>query len=286
MTQVAPKGTGIDNHHKYNKMNEIDVIKAGVKIATEVAKERTGEIYDDALKPASQEAGSALQAIVGLFNNVVLYPIKTANISFRYKLEMFERDLAEKLKDTPPAKLITPKLSIAGPTIEALKYTFDTKELREMYLTLLASAMNADKCDGTHPAFTEVIKAMSPLDSVIFRDAAKFRQIPCARITIGFETKIFTTAMPQNFIPDLIQNRDPFAVSRSVENLCRLGLLTHRDNTIIGYNYDAFLNHTYVEERRSLYAKTRPDVTVTAKVNGEVILLNDFGFSFKEACVD
>lgn len=265
-------------------MDEDELIKAGVEIATEVAKDRAAEIYGDALKPAAQEAGGALQSIVGLFNHVVLYPVKKANISFRYKLEQFERDLKEKLDKVPREKLTEPPLAIAGPTLESLKYTYDTDELREMYLELLASAMNVDKIGNVHPAFVEVIKAMSPMDAHVFRDAALLGQIPCARVTIGFGNKIFTAAMPELYAPDLVRNRDPFVVSKSIQNLCRLGLLTHRDNTINGFDYEEFRRHSFVEQQRRDYSNREQGKEVVTTVAGEVLLLNDFGRAFKAAC--
>jgi len=69
-----------------NQMKEI-----ATTAVVEALKERSKDIYDDGLKPATKEGGEALQAVVGLFNNVVLYPVKKANIHFKYKLEQFEK---------------------------------------------------------------------------------------------------------------------------------------------------------------------------------------------------
>lgn len=107
------------------------------EIAMELLKERSKDIYDDGLKPATKEGGEALQTIVGLFNNVVLYPIKKANLTYKYKLKQFEEELGEKINKISDDKFVDPPLTIVGPTIEALKYTFDEAELREMYLNLL-----------------------------------------------------------------------------------------------------------------------------------------------------
>ena len=47
----------------------------------------------------ARQADGALSTVVGFFNNVVLYPVKKANLTFRYKLEAFEDDLKEKIKN-------------------------------------------------------------------------------------------------------------------------------------------------------------------------------------------
>ncbi|MCY6370662.1 DUF4393 domain-containing protein [Clostridium ganghwense] len=255
------------------------------EIATEVLKERSKDIYDDGLKSATREGGEALQTIVGLFNNVVLYPVKKANITFKYKLEQFEQDLKRKTEKTPSHKLIEPPLAIAGPTLEALKYTFDTKELREMYINLLSTSMNVDTVILTHPAYVDIIKAMSPLDAIVFQRASKMGQIPCSRVTIGFDEKVYINAMPKIFIPDLLDTENPFLLSSSVENLCRLGLLTHSDNTIIGYDYDLFRNHDFVRLQFEKCKAINTEVELKININGDVLFVNDFGKNFAKACL-
>jgi len=107
---------------------------------------------------AVSEVDGALSIMMGWFKNVVLYPVRQANLSYKYKYEHFENELRAKYNEIPDDKKCDPKLMISGPTLEALKYTFDEKELREMFLNLLASSMNADKSEIAHPSFVEVIK--------------------------------------------------------------------------------------------------------------------------------
>ena len=40
-----------------------------------------------------EQTDGVLSTVVGFFNNVVLYPLKKANLTFKYKLEAFEQDL-------------------------------------------------------------------------------------------------------------------------------------------------------------------------------------------------
>ena len=127
------------------------------QVIAEVAKEQSGEIYKDGFKGTVQEGGAALQTIVGLFNNVILYPLKKANITYKYKIEEFEKDLKSKIKDTPRENLIEAPISIVGPTIESLKYTIDTPEVREMYLNLLGASMNIETVIYAHPDRKSVV---------------------------------------------------------------------------------------------------------------------------------
>ncbi|CAI3227120.1 conserved hypothetical protein [Clostridium neonatale] len=256
------------------------------KALIEVAKERSKDIYDDGLKPATKEGGEALEALVGLFNNVVLYPVKKANITYKYKLSQFEHDMKLKNSKIPKEKLIEPPLTISGPTFEALKYTFDTEELREMYLNLLSSAMNIDTVEYSHPGYVDIIKQMSPLDANIFKKISKLGEnIACARIDIGFDKKVYTKAMPNIFAPDLLNDYNPFLVSSSIANLCRLGLMTHLDNTISGFDYNSYKEHPYVVSRFEMFKEIDKTRNLHINVKGNVLIINDFGKNFAKVCL-
>ena len=71
--------------------------------------ENKNSVLPDVIEPISnaiqqnipetaKQTDGALSTVVGFFNNVVLYPVKKANLTFRYKLESFEDDLKEKTK--------------------------------------------------------------------------------------------------------------------------------------------------------------------------------------------
>jgi hypothetical protein len=260
--------------------------KLAVTAAVEVAKDRSEDLYNDGARGAVRETGESLQALVGLFNNVVLYPIKKANINYRYKLEEFEKDLKAKTDKIPDGKIIEPPLAISGPTIEALKYTFDTKEIREMFLNLLASAMNSDFKDESHPAFVEIIKGMNSLDATLFEYLYSSVQIPVGALRIGNTENYFTTALPYIFSQELIKHGDPFLVSRSMVNLERLGLIQIiKDRYFPNYDYDALKNHEYIAQRFMSYnnLNTMAALEVMFLFKG-YLELTDLGKSLSKCC--
>ncbi|MPM10404.1 hypothetical protein SDC9_56736 [bioreactor metagenome] len=53
--------------------------------------------------------------------------------------------------------------------MQAISYSYNSKELRNMYATLLANSMNKDTQDTVHPAFVELIKQLSPLEAQILK---------------------------------------------------------------------------------------------------------------------
>lgn len=258
-----------------------------IEIITEVAKQQAKDIYDDGLKGATQEGGQALQTIVGLFNNVILYPFKKANITYKYKLEEFENDLKSKIKETPKENLIEAPISIVGPTIESLKYTVDTPEIREMYLNLLGTSMNIETVIYAHPSYVEIIKQMSPLDATLLKKMVEIgKNIKCSWITICFETSYFTKGMPKIFSNELlIDDYDPFLISASIENLCRLGLIVHYDTGMIGAEYESLKEHWYVQGRFNMFKNSNPDKVIEIKLNKETLSISNFGENFAKACL-
>lgn len=256
------------------------------KAIVEAAKGQAKEIYDDGLKPAIQEIGGALGTVFGLVNNVIFYPLKLANVTLKYKYEQFIVDMESRANKIPEDKIIEPPLNIVGPTMEALKYTIDTEELREMYLNLLSSSMNIETVKYSHPGYVDIIKQMSPLDAKIFKIISEKYQIPCSRVTIGFGDRMYRKAMPKIFAPDVIvENYDPFLISSSIENLCRLGLITHLENGLLGYDYNKFKDHNFVRDRFTLFKGIRGEGELEIKVTDEVLRINDFGGNFANACL-
>lgn len=131
--------------------------------STEDAKKViVGEIIEAAKNnPDIQEAG---RTIAKTINNVLL-PLAAVNFAIHkakdYFSNKFQKDLSEKAKSIPPEHLIEPKASVAGPALQGLAFSHEEPNLKEMYLNLLATAMDGRKADGAHPAFVEIIKQLT-----------------------------------------------------------------------------------------------------------------------------
>lgn len=237
------------------------------------------------LPETEKQADGALSTVVGFFNNVVLYPVKKANLTFRYKLEAFEDDLKEKIKGIPDENLQVPPTMIAGPTLEALRYTYDEAELREMYQNLLATSMDNRMVSFVHPSYVDTIKQMSPLDAQIMTFIYHERQIPVGRITFSPEKdKYLSDAMPSLFSQDLLEFGEPFLVSQSLINLSRLGLIDILDSGNPAFDYDVFLENEYVKNRFGKYQERFSDLT--SFCFEKMIRINDYGLGFGVVCLE
>lgn len=233
----------------------------------------------------ARQTDGALSTVVGFFNNVVLYPVKKANLTFRYKLEAFEDDLKEKIKYIPEENLQIPPTMIAGPTLEALRYTYDETELREMYENLLASAMDTRIANQALPSFVDAIKQMSPLDAMVLQKFVDMYQLPCGGIKFSIlnTNQVYTKAMPIYFIAELSNMADPFIISTSITNLLRLGFLNIIDGTINGYDYESLKVHPYVQSRNILFSNLGKPIKID--IDKKVIKINDYGKNFAKICL-
>lgn len=90
-----------------------------MSLVPDVIKSTSDAVQVNIPETAKQTDG-ALSTVVGFFNNVVLHPVKMANLTIKYKLEKFEKDLQDKIMDVPNKSLQIPPTIIAGPALEAL----------------------------------------------------------------------------------------------------------------------------------------------------------------------
>lgn len=249
--------------------------------------ESTANAIQSLVPETAKQTDGILSTVVGFFNNVVLHPVKKANLTFKYKLEAFEQDLKKKIENIPSENLQEPPLMIAGPVLEALKYTYDEEELREMYENLLASSMDNRKVNSAHPSFVDAIKQMSPLDAKILAIIVEKRQLRCGEIVFDVQKtgKAIYNGMPKYFVPELANLSDPFVVSSALSNLKRLELIDINNNIrFANMDYEEIKSHSYVIERVSYFKKRCQDFTVRQTDYG--IAINNYGQSFAQVCMN
>lgn len=125
-------------------------------------------VYQDALQPAVQEVGKGL-ATVAKTIHVALAPVAALVWGFEQVRDFVHSRVAEKLKDVPRERIATPSPSVAGPALEALRYSGHDADLREMYANLLATSMDASTAREAHPAFVDIIKQLAPDEAKLLR---------------------------------------------------------------------------------------------------------------------
>src|SRR5690554_2969816 len=100
-------------------------------------------VYQDAVQPAAKQIGQSLETVTKTVN-IALAPIKALVWGYEKIEDFLSTRVSEKLKNIPEENITTPPPQVAGPAIEALKYSGHDKNLRELYANLLASAMDKE----------------------------------------------------------------------------------------------------------------------------------------------
>lgn len=157
-------------------MTEDDPIKTardGVALVGEIIK-AAGD--NPNVKKAGQNLGQTALTITNTINNALL-PLAAVNFAFdkarAYFAEKFQQDISSKTSTIPPEQVVEPKSSIAGPALQGLAFTHEEPNLKEMYLSLLATAMDGRVEANAHPAFVEIIRQLSSEDAQLIRGALR-----------------------------------------------------------------------------------------------------------------
>ncbi len=178
--------------------------------------------YEDALQPTVQETGKILALIPQTIESALL-PLRKWNIDREYKFAETKKMLEYKLQNIDPDKIVTPEAYVAVPAIQAISYSMDSEELRNLYANLLAKSMNSDSKDAVHPSFVEIIKQMSPIDVQIFEIIRNSKVRPLITLSICLSNG---GLIPINKNCSWINRFSLDQCCASFNNLSRLGLIT------------------------------------------------------------
>lgn len=258
--------------------NSLEGFAEAAKTAKEVLPNTTSKI------------DNGLATIAEWFDCFVLYPLHKASVNYKYKLECFTNDLKEKTDQIPENQICEPKLSIAGPTLEALKYTYDEQSLREMYVNLLASSMDKRKTSITHPSFVEIIKKMDSFDALVFKYLASLQgyvNILNPQIRNVKEKKYFIGAAPEWFFGWTLPGFNIYQTSSSLVRLGKLGIIeflfdkTTDDEAI----YNQLKQSSELQNILETYRVANPTLELEVSGVNCVFYVNEIGIQFAKCCL-
>lgn len=245
-----------------------------------------------AVHPEFKQAGTNLakstRTITELIDNCLL-PIAAVNYAFKKARNYFEgsfaEDLREKISSIPDEEIVEPKASIVAPALQGLAFSHEEKELRDMYLNLLGSAMDARKQTSAHPAFSEIIRQLTSSEAKLFtmmtNEGGTFSLVELRyqlREGDGYN-------VAYRHLMNVIDARTgkhvvDIPVSSMIDNMARLGLITiDYMSFVVGEN-----RYGWVESHPT-YLNILAEVPVgrSLEIQKGVIELTDFGRAFSAA---
>ena len=165
------------------------------------------ELYRDVAQPAAREVGEALgnAAKVARF---ALAPVDYLAVQHQRWKRYLER-VAEKV---PEERRVDANPQLAGPVFTGLQYVEETSINAELFLNLIARAIDRERMSEAHPAFAHLINQVSPDEALIlfhlkrrsfsFQQHAAYRQESNTfdpRTTTYNEFPLGELVFPQNF---------------------------------------------------------------------------------------
>jgi hypothetical protein len=260
-----------------------DVVDAVTGVAKAVP------VYQDVVQPAAQEIGKALQTMAKTVH-VVLAPVSALVWGYDQVKEFVSTKVAERLKNVPPENLVTPKPNVAGPALEALRYTGHESSLSDLYANLLAAAMDSSTAQGAHPAFVEIIKQLTPDEAKLV--ALFVNDIPLPLVNLRWEFKQNQEGktggkevlMHYSYLGILAGCEYPQMTPTYIDNLCRLGLAevpTFGEYTTKGV-YDALENDPQVKANKAAIEANPEMQPVLEK---KTLRVSEMGKQFARVCV-
>lgn len=244
-------------------------------------------VYQDVVQPAAKEVGTALQTAAKTLH-VLLAPVSALVWGYDKIKDHVTTKVSEKLKDIPPERMRSPEPNVAGPTLEALRYTGYQASLRDLYTNLLATSIDSETAHQAHPAFVEIIKQMSPDEALIIRALSILPIRPMLDVRLEkSDTKVGRWVVRYfSLVAKEAGVKHPDLGANYLINLQRLGLIELREN------------YTLHSEEGDIYQPLRetPEVQIVvdqcnalhdhkASFTPGAIITTELGNLFFRACV-
>lgn len=225
------------------------VIKQAIDSATALTK--AVPIYEDAVQPLAKETGKAFGTI-GKAVNVALSPISLVVWGYDQISDFLESTVAEKLEKVPEDRISTPPPNVAGPAVEALKFTGHDKTLREMFANLIANSLDKQTVLEAHPSFVDIIKNITPDEGLILKLFSTHQNFPVVDIKLRNNKKGYFEIPYKNFTQVGAHSNCEHKqlIGNYLDNLCRLGLLEIPEDRKINdaQKYAELLNDPIIKE--------------------------------------
>lgn len=275
-------------------------------VVAEIVKHTLKDAYTDALQPASKEIGKGLRDVAKLLRAPLRVLGALAGPWNEY-WDQFEERLKSRLAGVPEERLQPPPSYVAVPVLIGLAGAEHSPPLRDLYLELLARAMDREEARRVHPAFAGVVGHLSPDEArLIPLLTPEYGSWPvrCARLYKRRSRGQFTEVRVLTTLAHLeeaitLDYRE--GLSTYLSNLERLGLLSVDWNSTLasGDRWNLAPEYELVKsepEWLSLLAEDHEDFVWSLggegpriagqPVNAGVARATSFGRAFAAACLE
>ena len=151
------------------------------KLTSELITPVIKEIYSDAIAPAMREFGKIGEDAVKVAR-LALFPVQYGAML----QDRLARYLTKALEKVPEDRRIAPRDAVILPVAEKLRYQDEVgNPIADLYVNLLARAMDRERLGDAHPAFVHLIGQLAPDEILILLQLSTQRHRVFFRRTAG-----------------------------------------------------------------------------------------------------
>lgn len=141
------------------------------KLISELITPIVKELYSDAIAPAMREFGKIGEDAVKVAH-LALFPVQYGAML----QDRLARYLTKALDKVPEDRRIAPRDAIMLPVAEKLRHQDeDGNPIADLYINLLARAMDCERLGDAHPAFVQLIGQLAPDEILILLQVSEQR---------------------------------------------------------------------------------------------------------------
>lgn len=163
-----------------------DEIEGIAKATAEIVK--AVPVYQDTVQPVAQEVGKSLKTLGGVIN-IALAPLSAMVYGFDLIKQKLGEELEKRLSSTLPENVVAPQLQVVGPLLEKYKYVHENEDLSQMFVNLLANAMDKNQIQKAHPSFVNIISELSPDEAKLIKIIDIETSLPKLDIKLKYKTE-------------------------------------------------------------------------------------------------
>ncbi len=262
--------------------------------------EKLPDCIEEPAKAALQPVGEAAGGIISDIMKLALWPLTIASklasgqqeyilerqkVKHAQQLEVYAKEIKEKLEKIPEEKRIEPDTRIVWDAFEKSRSAIGVDEIRRLYANLIANAANADVADQIHPSFSTIISQLSSLDvqnleiiaDGVYCPIANFIKYPNDGKNTGNHD--LATVHTDVFLLNP-NNQDIITQAVSINSLARLQLVTIDYGKSAGGDTSYSDIQTYFDE----HFKDAYSPEFGTKFEKGIVTLTPFGHAFLAAC--
>lgn len=212
-------------------------------------------------------------------------PLAVMVHGFELIKEKLKKGLEERLASTPPENIVPPPLALVGPLLDRYKYISEEVDLSNLFLNLLANAMDKEQIRKAHPSFVSLLTELSPDEARLIRTISQEEILPKLDIKLQKKGGGGWHYIQTNFtlLGEKAKLQNPEFTPAYLTNLRRLGIISYelghfQESYVVKDHYEGLKNHPQIKAMQKAFEESHPDYQIL--FDEGIIMITPFGTMF------